>query len=318
MICKRLVVMIPLIISVILASGTAIADVLYTLTPGTTFQEGCFGPCLCPVGIPNEVTGTFMLVPEGSDQSIASYHLDKISWIVIGFNGEAFHEITGQGTYRLGGVPIMHQLILDISINGAEPVHLDSGLISGGADFPAISINVAHGACFGFRMEIKAAAAIVVNWAGGLSFPIKITSVEQDSSGNIKLLTSTGTFNGTIELSTGLSSGGVVLVPDSKGCYVTLSSVDGMSLCVKGVASVATDISKSRTDRILFIGTGDFSRTVEATTATGIGHLDSKGTLKKDSMGSITSMSLDGKIAGGIDGTSLFSGDFKATLTPVK
>jgi hypothetical protein len=317
MIYKRLVVMI-LLIGAILVSGTAMADVLYTLTPGTTYQEGCFGPCLCPVGISDGVTGTFTLVPEGSDQSFTSYHLDEISWTVIGLSGETVYKITGQGIYRLGGVPIMHQLTLDISVNGAEAVHLDSGLVPGGADFPAISINVAHGACFGFRMAIGAAPANVVNWAGPLSFPIKITSVEQDSSGNIRFSASTGIFNGTIELSAELSSGEVVWVPDTMGCYITLSSADGMGLCIKAVVSVATDISKSRTDRILFVGTGDFSRTVEATTVTGIGHLDSKGIFKKDSMGSISSISLDGQIAGGIDNTSLFSGNFKATLTPVK
>lgn len=259
-----------------------------------------------------------MLAPEGSDQSFTSYHLDKVSWTVIGFNGEAVHKITGQGTYRLGGVPMMHQLTLDISIDGAAPVHPDSGLISGGSDFPAISVSVAQGLCFGFRMEIKAAPATVMNWAGAVSFPIKITSVERDSSGNIKLLTSMDIFNGTIELSTGLSPGEVVSVPNGNGSYITFSSADGTNLCIKGVAFVATDISKSRTDQLLVVGTGDFSTTVETTKVTGIGYLDSKGTLKKDSMGSITSISLNGKIAGGIAGDSafVFSGNFRSTLSP--
>jgi hypothetical protein len=140
------------------AIGIARADVLYTLAQGSTFQEGCVGPCLCPVTLPEEVTGTFMLVPAGADPLFTNYHLNDIAWTVLGPNGEIAHKITGQGTYRLGGeVALTQQLILDLDIDGGGSQHLDSGLTPGGSEFPAISIPVSRGTpCFNIWMEIKA------------------------------------------------------------------------------------------------------------------------------------------------------------------
>ena len=39
------------------AGGAQAAETLYELSPGTTFQEGCVGPCLCPITLPEEMTG---------------------------------------------------------------------------------------------------------------------------------------------------------------------------------------------------------------------------------------------------------------------
>ena len=149
----------PFFFSAILTSAVAATEVPYRLIPGSTFQEGCVGPCLCPIGIEEEVTGTFTLTPAGSDPLFTNYNLEKISWTVTDFNQEVAHRITGQGTYRLGGeVALTHQLILDLSIDGADPARLDSGLIQGGPEFPAISASVNRGTfCFNIWMDINAA-----------------------------------------------------------------------------------------------------------------------------------------------------------------
>lgn len=146
-------------VGIAFTNGTA-AAVPYTLLPGTTFQEGCFGPCLCPISLSEEVTGTFILAPDTSDPLFTSYRLTEIAWTVFGFNGEAVHKITGEGTYKLGGeFGLMHQLTLDLLIDGAGPEHLDSGLIPGGSGFPGISIAVDRGTpCFDIMMKIEAAA----------------------------------------------------------------------------------------------------------------------------------------------------------------
>jgi hypothetical protein len=142
-----------------LLSGMAQSQVLYTLEPSTTFQEGCVGPCMCPVMLSERVAGTFVLVPTAPDPLFANYNLNEISWTALDSNGTIAHQITGQGTYRLGGeVAETHQLVLDISIDGGSPQHLDSGLVPGGSEFPLINIPVSRGtSCFNIWMNIVAA-----------------------------------------------------------------------------------------------------------------------------------------------------------------
>jgi hypothetical protein len=148
-----------LVVCLILGNGMALADVFYRLSPGSTFQEGCVGPCLCPVGLAEAVTGTFLLVPAGADPLFTNYKLDEISWTALDPNGGITHKITGRGTYRVGGeFALTHQLVLDISIDGANPQHLDSNLIPGGSEFPLIDIAVSRQTpCFDIWMDIKAA-----------------------------------------------------------------------------------------------------------------------------------------------------------------
>jgi hypothetical protein len=109
--------------------------------------------------ISSDVRGTFILAPESSDPLFTTYRLTEISWDVMGYNGEIAHKVTGQGSYRLGGeFALMHQLTLDLSIDGNGPEHLDSGLVAGGSEFPIIAIPVARGTpCFDIGMWIRTA-----------------------------------------------------------------------------------------------------------------------------------------------------------------
>ena len=117
----RRVLILLMTIALILASEMAGADVLYSLAPGTILQEGCVGPCMCPVRLPEAVTGTFLLVPTGSDPLFTHYNLEEISWTVFNSNGGIAHKITGQGTYKFGGeVALTQQLILDLNIDGGS------------------------------------------------------------------------------------------------------------------------------------------------------------------------------------------------------
>jgi len=67
------VLVLMMIIGMVLPNGSAAGEVLYGLLPGTTFQKGCFSPCLCPISISEEVTGTFLLIPEGPDPLFINY-----------------------------------------------------------------------------------------------------------------------------------------------------------------------------------------------------------------------------------------------------
>jgi hypothetical protein len=148
-----------LIIGVALMCGRAAAGVLYELSPGTTYQEGCVGPCLCPVMMSEEVSGTFLLTKQKSnDPWFARYRLSRIAWTVTDPDGAIIHTITGRGTYQVGGdFALTHQLLLDVRIDGGELQHLDSGMIPGGSEFPAIAISVDRGTqCYDIWMDIKA------------------------------------------------------------------------------------------------------------------------------------------------------------------
>jgi hypothetical protein len=155
---NRKVLVLLIAIASFLAAEIARADILYSLTPGTTLQEGCVGPCLCPVRFPEALTGTFLLVPAGSDPLFTYYNLEEISWTAFNSNGGIAHKITGQGTYKFGGeVALTQQLILDLNIDGGSSERFDSGVIAGGSEFPSLSISVSRGtSCYNISMDIIA------------------------------------------------------------------------------------------------------------------------------------------------------------------
>src|SRR5438046_8259983 len=95
----------------------AAAPTVYRLEPGTTFQQGCFPPCLCPLLQEVSVRGTFNLTPAGFDGLFNTYAITDVSWIVS--IGGADLRIPGSGTYRVGGgVPLLHGVEGDLQVGG--------------------------------------------------------------------------------------------------------------------------------------------------------------------------------------------------------
>ncbi len=133
--------------------------VTYELLPSSTYQEGCVGPCLCPVSIGRGIKGTFALAPLDNNGFLMRYSLTEINWTVTNSSGELAHTITGYGIYQTGGeFARMHQLTLWLTIDGSGPTKFDSGLVPDESQFPNISISVDQGAlCFDRRMAIRAA-----------------------------------------------------------------------------------------------------------------------------------------------------------------
>lgn len=118
---------------------------LYRLTPATTYQHGCFAPCLCPIIQSASVRGVFRLTHTGFDGLFDHYAVTDLTWRVT--VGSTDLIVTGSGTYKIGGeVARQHQLSLDLKV-GDQPVeHYDSGLVVGGGSFPAIDIEISiHG-----------------------------------------------------------------------------------------------------------------------------------------------------------------------------
>jgi len=130
----------------------------YQLAPTSTYQEGCVSPCLCPVTIGQQITGSFELIPLNPSPMFSRFSLDNISWTVTNLDGTVLHTITGFGIYQTGGeFAKMHELILEISIDNSDLMHFDSGLIPDSSQFPEISISVDRGtSCYDILMSIIA------------------------------------------------------------------------------------------------------------------------------------------------------------------
>ncbi len=154
----KLLVFLAVMVIALLVSGTVKAAVVYRLNPGSTYQEGCVAPCTCPVSTIGKIKGTFRLVQLTPTPLFTRYRVAKVSWVVIDPNEEVVHTIRGHGIYRLGGeIALMQQLILDLSIDGADPVVFDSGLVPVESAFPNISISVDRGTkCYDTWLDINA------------------------------------------------------------------------------------------------------------------------------------------------------------------
>lgn len=145
-----------------LVAATALADsgpVTYTLvTPPSSYETGCQGPCECPVAT-QPTYGSFTLVHTGSD---ALYDYYAVQGYIASFNnGPGAVSIVGSGQYKIGGeFALTQQLTLDLSVWGAPVQHFDSGVKpAGSVGFPKIDLACAvHGfACVDTVVVVDAA-----------------------------------------------------------------------------------------------------------------------------------------------------------------
>ena len=134
---------------------------LYQLEDRSTYADGCFGLCACPIRV-LPLRGTFRLKRLDPDPLFQNYDVSEVKWVVPLPAGDL--TITGSGKYRVGGeVAIMHQLSLDLSVVGDPPVHFDSDLVPGGGSFPLIIITISrHGMaqCLDTALSVVAAPAV--------------------------------------------------------------------------------------------------------------------------------------------------------------
>ncbi|HEV8376460.1 MAG TPA: hypothetical protein VGR38_09565 [Candidatus Polarisedimenticolia bacterium] len=142
-------VLVALGVSRIAAQTAAPETVVYRLKSTSTFQRGCFAPCLCPVMESGSERGTFLLTFTGFDGLFNHYRVDDVSWKIRTPGGEL--RATGSGTYKVGGeFAVQQQLELDLKVGDNPVEHFDSGLVAGGGEFPRIAITISvHGqVCF--------------------------------------------------------------------------------------------------------------------------------------------------------------------------
>lgn len=149
---------------------------VYRLGKGSQVQEGCFGPCMCPLRAAEDLRGALLLEPVPGP-SASPFREYRVSWLLWRYGiGTGWTRVTGQGSYRVGGeVAIAQQLVLDLRVGDEPPQRYDSGLVPGGSDrerFPPITIELPRDgrACYDRVFTIVAAP---VGWRpSGPSLPL--------------------------------------------------------------------------------------------------------------------------------------------------
>src|SRR5438093_6915238 len=138
--------------------ASAQTSTLYRLNnKDSTFQQGCFPPCLCPIMIAVPVKGTFVLTPTGFDGLFNTYAVTDVNWLVS--IGGTDTIVTGSGTYKFGGeFALQQQLSLDLQVGGDKVKHFDSGLVTEPAPFPDIKVTVSVNGqvCFDTVFDVTA------------------------------------------------------------------------------------------------------------------------------------------------------------------
>ncbi len=95
---------------------SASGGVFYRMTDRSTFQEGCFAPCMCPILEQRPVIGTFKLTHTGSNGGFEFYAVDDVNWTAPYSDPEI--RTTGAGAYTIGSpgllTVVQHRLELDL------------------------------------------------------------------------------------------------------------------------------------------------------------------------------------------------------------
>jgi hypothetical protein len=163
-----------LFLGVVIPSGAAQTGTVYQLNQDSTFEQGCFPPCLCPVMVGSAVRGTFVLTPTGFDGLFDTYSVEDVQWVVSIGGSDTL--VTGKGTYKVGGeLALQQELSLYLQV-GATVEHFDSGLVPELTQFPDIKVTISTNAqvCFDTVFGVSAspmplklitsAANVVLTW----------------------------------------------------------------------------------------------------------------------------------------------------------
>lgn len=133
------------------------ASALYRLELNSTYEQGCFPPCLCPVFFQGRPAGTLRLVPAtGPDPAYRYFTVSEVNWKIphSGLPSGEWLRATGFGTFRIqrpsaNALPPFQQLTLTLVFDNAAATVFDSGVVRAGALFPNIdaSISIHGGVC---------------------------------------------------------------------------------------------------------------------------------------------------------------------------
>lgn len=130
----------------------------YTLLDKSAFLKGCFPPCACPITLAS-LEGGFDLEevqPLLGDPWYTVYAVTDVE--LVAYGGADAVEITGSGTYTVGGqFAYLQRMELDLAVDG-EPFHFDSGWqgVSVIPPYLDIDLSVNGMVCYDIVLELFA------------------------------------------------------------------------------------------------------------------------------------------------------------------
>jgi hypothetical protein len=130
--------------------------VTYELRVTSSYTEGCFEPCMCPIWIVDHVGGTFELHPTGADGGFQEFTVAAVDWSFTRAGQPA--RVSGSGTWRLDPGAGLQRLELDLQIGEEPAAHFDSGLVEMPVEPPDLRVAVAMNGfyCFDHAFEVVA------------------------------------------------------------------------------------------------------------------------------------------------------------------
>lgn len=146
----------------VVAQPAALAvPVHYTLGLSSSYQQGCHGVCDCLLEPRRRMVGGFDLTLIKDLGTVIEYELDGIDFTVHrAMPGDEKITITGSGTYTIinGIAGPSHEMVLELSINGGDPITFDQELANTTTFFPEIDIALDMGdlECFDIILTLHA------------------------------------------------------------------------------------------------------------------------------------------------------------------
>jgi hypothetical protein len=128
-----------------LVNAKSATSTIYRLNQNSTYQEECVPPSACAISQPTAVIGTFIATPTPG-AAVATYQISDVNWAFI--FGDQQIQVTGSGTYEIGGA--YQRLQLTLAIGNQPPMPFDSRWVpvSPKLPFPNIVITLSNMADF--------------------------------------------------------------------------------------------------------------------------------------------------------------------------
>jgi hypothetical protein len=128
------------------SSPVPASDITPYALHNSTYVEGCFQPCLCPIQ-QWPVGGTFRLValPNATTPIRTEWAVVDVNWATISPVTPPARRFSGFGRYQIVqvGPTSSNRMVLDLTeLNSGTASRFDSGTVSGGTQFPNIDINL--------------------------------------------------------------------------------------------------------------------------------------------------------------------------------
>jgi hypothetical protein len=128
------------------SSPAPASDITTYALNNSTYVEGCFPPCTCPIQ-QWPVGGTFRLValPNATTPIRREWAVVDVNWATISPTPPPARRFSGFGSYQIVQVgPTSNQrMVLDLKeLNSGTQSRFDSGTVSGGTQFPNIDIDL--------------------------------------------------------------------------------------------------------------------------------------------------------------------------------